>query len=147
MLTKIVFISFFFKKNLNNYGLILEGKKHLEKIYEVFKFEKFKNERKKFYSNITKNIDLIDNKILLEFYQDILKNKEELDLKSINDHETTKLIIETFKKINFNKKSILYDGRNIRILDGEVIEGIDMLLDLLTQNLNLNVQEKISQLL
>ena len=140
-------ILFFFKKNINNYGLILEGKKHLEKIYEVFKFEKFKNERKKFFSNITKNINLIDNTILIEFYQDILKNKEELDLKEINDNESTNLIIQTFKQINFNKKSILDDGRNIRVVDEEAIEGIDMLFDLLTQNLNQIVQEKISQLL
>ena len=140
-------IFFFFKKNVNNYGLLLEGKKHIEKIYEIFKFEKFNDERKKFYSNITKNINLIDNNILMEFYQNIMKNKEEFDLKEIKDNEQTNLIIQTFKQINFNKKSIFYDGRNIRIGEEEPIEGTDMLFDLLTQNPNQLVQDKISQLL
>ena len=42
----------------------------------------------------------------MEFYQDILRNKEEFDLKSINDTESTNLIIEIFKQINFNQKTI-----------------------------------------
>ena len=84
----------------------LEGKKYIEKIYEEFKFEKFYEERKKLYLNITKNIQYIDNKILVEFYQDILRNKEEFDLKNINDAESTNLIIEIFKQINFNQKTI-----------------------------------------
>ncbi len=140
-------IFFFFKKNLNNYGLELEGKKHIEKIYEVFKLEKFSDERKKLYSNITKNINLIDNKILMEFYQDTLKNKNEFDLKSINDTESTNLIIQIFKQINFNLKTIFDDGRNIRVGESETIEGMDMLFDLLTQNSYQIVQDKISQLL
>ena len=140
-------IFFFFRKNLNNYGLELEGKKYIEKIYEVFKFEKFYEERKKLYSNITKNIHLIDNKILIEFYQDILRNKDEFDLKSINDTESTNLIIQIFKQINFNQKTIFDDGRTIRIGEDEAIEGMDMLFDLLTQNSFQIVQDKISQLL
>ena len=44
------------KDYLNNYGLELEGKKYIEKIYEEFKFEKFYEERKKLYLNMTKNI-------------------------------------------------------------------------------------------
>ena len=85
----------------------MEGKKYIEKIYEEFKFAKFYEERKKLYLNITKNIQYIDNKILVEFYQDILRNKEEFDLKNINDDESTNLIIEIFKQINFNQKTIL----------------------------------------
>ena len=42
----------------------------------------------------------------MEFYQDILRNKEEFDLKNINDAESTNLIIEIFKQINFNQKTI-----------------------------------------
>ena len=125
----------------------MEGKKYIEKIYEEFKFEKFYEERKKLYLNITKNIQHIDNKILMEFYQDILRNKEEFDLKSINDAESTNLIIEIFKQINFNQKTIFNDGRTIRVGDDETIEGMDMLFDLLTQNPFQIVQDKISQLL
>ena len=41
----------------------------------------------------------------MEFYQDTLKNKNEFDLKSINDTESTNLIIQIFKQINFNLKT------------------------------------------
>ena len=140
-------IFFFFQDNLDNYGLILEGKKHLEKIYKLFKFKQFNEERKKFYEIITKNIDQIDNTLLMEFYEDILKNKEEFDLKEINDNESIDLVIQIFNHINYNKKSIFYDGKKIRVGEGTSIEGTDMLFDLLTQNPIDNVQEKVSELL
>ena len=43
---KIIF--YFFKKNLNNYGLNIKGKKHIEKIYQIFNYEKYKEEKKNF---------------------------------------------------------------------------------------------------
>ena len=137
----------FFKKNLNNYGLVIQGKKHIEKIYETFKPEKFIEERKKLYQIITKNISKIDNIVLMEFYKDILQNKDEFDLKSINDNETTELIIQIFKQINFNEDKIFDDGKKIRVGEEAQIEGTDMLFDLLTQNPNKMIQEKVSQLL
>ena len=140
-------IFYFFNKNVHNYGLKLEDKKHLEKIYEIFKCEKFNDERKYFYSIINKNISLIDNLILMEFFQNILKNKNEFDLKLINDNESTNLVIQMFKQININKKAIIFDGRNIRIEEDAIIEGIDMLFDLLTENPSPKVQDKISELL
>ena len=140
-------IFYFFNKNIDNYGLKLEGKKHLEKIYEILKYEKFNEERKYFYSILTRNISQIDNLILMEFFQNILKNKKEFNLELINDSESTNLVIQMFKQININKKTLLYDGKNIRIEEDVAIEGIDMLFDLLTQNPNQKVQEKISQLL
>ena len=142
---KIIF--YFFKKNLNNYGLNIKGKKHIEKIYQIFKYEKYKEEQKKFYEIFTRNIDEIDDLILEEFFKDILQNKNEFNLKQINDNESINLIIQIFKKVNENKGSLFDDGRNIRIEAGEQIEGFDMLFDLLTQNSDKNVQNKISQLL
>ena len=140
-------IFYFFNKNINNYGLELEGKKHIEKIYEILKYDKFNDERKYFYSILTKNISQIDNLILMEFFQDILNNKKEFNLQLINDSESTNLVIQMFKQININKKTLIYDGKNIRIEEDATIEGLDMLFDLLTQNPNPKVQEKISQLL
>jgi len=137
----------FFKKNLNNYGLVIQGKKHIEKIYETFKPAKFIEERKKFYQIITKNISRIDNIVLMEFFKDILQNRDEFDLKSINDNETTDLIIQIFKQINFNEDKIFDDGRKIRVGEEASLEGTDMLFDLLTQNPNTMIQEKVSQLL
>ena len=142
---KIIF--YFFKKSLNNFGLTIKGKKHIEKICQIFKFDKYKEEQKKFYEIFSRNIDEIDDLILEEFFKDILQNKNEFNLKEINDNETINLIIEIFKKVNENKKSLFYDGRNIRIEAGAQIEGFDMLFDLLTQNSDKNVQNKISKLL
>ena len=142
---KIIF--YFFKKTVNNYGLNLKGKKHIEKIYQIFKSEKYKEEQKKFYEIFTRNINEINNLNLEDFFKDILQNEKEFNLKVINDNESINLIIEIFKKINENKEAIFYDGRNIRIEDGEKIEGFDLLFDLLTQNPNKNVQNKISHLL
>ena len=143
--TRLNLIFYFIKKNYNTNVFVLEGKKLLEKIYEVFKYKKFKEERKKFYEIITKNISQIDNILLMEFYEDIFKNKEIFDVKEINDNESINLVIQIF--INYNKHSILNDGKKIRIEDGASIEGIDMLFDLLTQNPIDIIQEKVSQLL
>ena len=140
-------IFYFFNRDLNNFGLVIQGKKHIEKIYEAFKLKKFKEERKKFFEIITKNISKIDKILLMEFFKDILQNKNEFDLKEIDDKESIELIIQIFKQINYNNGSILFDGKNIRIGEDASIEGTDMLFDLLTQNSNKIVQEKVSQLL
>ena len=144
---RLKLIFYFFKKNDDNYGLNIKGKKHIEKIYQIFKPEKYKEELKKFYEIFTRNINEIDELILEEFFTDILQNKKEFNLKEINDNETINLIIQIFKKVNENKEALFYDGRNIRIEGGAQIEGFDMLFDLLTQNPNKNVQNKISHLL
>ena len=140
-------IFYFFKKNFNNYEINIEGKKHIEKIYEVLKPEKFVEERKLFYKKINQNISQFEDSILNEFYHDILTNKKEFNFKEINDNESTDLIIKIFKQINENNEDIIYDGRNIRVGEKGTIEGTDMLFDILTQNSNQIVQEKISELL
>ena len=144
---RLKLIFYFFKKNANNYGLNIKEKKHIEKIYQIFKVEKYKEELKKFYEIFTRNINEIDDLILEEFFKDILQNKKELNLKEINDSEAINFIIQIFKKVNENKETLYYDGRNIRIEGGAPIEGFDMLFDLLTQNSDKNVQNKISHLL
>ena len=142
---KIIF--YFFRKNMDNYGLNVKGKKHIEKIYQIFKPDKYKEEKKKFYEIFTRNINEIDDTILEEFFKDIIENKKEFDLKCINDNESINLIIQTFKKVNENKQALFYDGKSIRIEGGAQIEGFDILFDLLTQNPDKNVQNKISHLL
>ena len=97
-------IFYFIKRN---YDFMLQGKKHLEKIYQILKPEKFKEERKKFYEIMTKSTGKLDNSLLTEFYKDILQNKEEFDLTQINDNETINLLIKIFKQINYNKASII----------------------------------------
>ena len=144
---RLKLIFYFFKKSENNYGLLLKGKKHIEKIYQLFKPEKYKEEQKKFYEIFTRNISEIDDLILMEFFKDILQNKEEFNLKEIKDNESINLIIKTFKNVNENNGALLYDGRNIRIEGGSDIEGFDMLFELLTENPDKNVQNQISQLL
>ena len=142
---KMVF--YFFRKNFNNLGLTLKNKKYLDKIYQIFKSDIYKNERKKLYENLTLNLNEIENDILLEFFNDILQNKDEFNLKEINDNETINFITQIFIKVNENKNAIWFDGRNIRIEGDVQTEGFDMLFDLLTQNPNKIVQNKISQLL
>ena len=143
---KIIF--YFFKKSLNNYGLDVKGQRHIEKVYQIlFKPKNFKDERKKFYEIFTNNINEIEDTILFDFFKNILMNKNEFNLKEINDNESINFIIHIFNKVNENKKTLFNDGRNIRIEDGEQIEGFDMLFDLLTKNSDKNVQNKISQLL
>ena len=142
---KIIF--YFFKKNADNYQFNIKGKKYIEKIYEIFKPEKYKEEQKKFFDIFSRNINEIEDIILEEFYKDILQNKKEFNLQKINDNESIDLIIEIFKKINKNNEALFDDGRNIRIDGSAPIEGFDILFDLLTQNSDKNVQNKISQLL
>ena len=137
-------IFYFLKKN---YDFMVQGKKHLEKLFHIFKPEKYMEERKKFYEIMSKNIGKLNNELLTEFYKDILQNKEEFDLTHINGNESINLIIQIFKQINYNKSSIMYDGRIIRIAEKPEIEGLNMLFTLLTQNTNDFIQEKISELL
>ena len=119
---KIIF--YFFKKKVNNYELNVKGKKHIETIYQKIKTKKYKEEQKKFYEILTRNINDIDDMILEDFFKDILQNKEQFNLKEVNNNESIKLIIQTFQKVNENKKALIYDGRNIRIEGGAQIEGL-----------------------
>ena len=144
---RLKLIFYFYKKRENNYGLILKGKKHIEKIYSIFNSEKFKEEQKIFYEIFTKDIDEIEDLLLIEFFKEILQNKNKFNLKKINDNESINLVIQTFIKVNENKGVLLFDGRNIRIEQGSKIDGINMLFDLLMQNKDRNIQNKISQIL
>ena len=75
-----------------------------------------------------------------------VENKSKFDLKNIKDIESINFIIKIFRTVNQNKNAIYFDGRNIRV-DGSIpIDGFDMLFDLLTQNSNNEVQNKISDL-
>jgi len=144
---RLKLIFYFFKKSEDNFGLVVKGKKHIEKIYQIFKLQQYKEERKKFYEIFTRNMNEIDNLVLIEFFRDILQKKEEFNLKEINDNESINFMIQIFKKVNENNGNFLYDGRKIRIDNISNIEGFNMLFDLLTQNPDKNVQNKISELL
>ena len=136
---RLQLIVYFFKKNADNYEVNIKGKKYIEKIYDVFKADKYKEEQKKFFEIFSRNIDEINDIILKEFFIDILQNTKKFNLKTINDNETINLIIEIFKKMNKDKEALYDDGRNIRIDGGVPIEGFDMIFDLLTQNSYKNV--------
>ena len=144
---RLKLIVYFFKKNADNVELNIKGKKYIEKIYEIFKPEKYKEEQKLFFEIFARDINEIDDIILEEFFIDILQNKKQFNLKQINDNESINLVIQIFKKKNKIKEALYDDGKNIRIDGGLPIEGFDMLFDLLTQNSDKNVQNKISQLL
>ena len=122
-------------------------KKYIEKIYKIFSSENFKKDLNKFYEIFTNNINEINDKILLDFFEYILKDKSELDIKNIKDKESINFIIKIFTTVNLNKKSIYHDGRKIRVDGGVSIDGFEMLFDLLTQNGNDEVQNRISELL
>ena len=141
---RLTLIFYFLKKNLD---FMIEGKKHLEKLYQIFKPEKFKEERRIFNEIMTSCIEKLSNTLLIEFYRDILQNKEEFDLTKVNDSESINLIIQIFKQINLNKKTILNDGRIIRVEEDAEIEGTNMLFTLLTQNSDDDIQEEVSELL
>ena len=136
---------FYFLKR--NFDFMFQGKKHLEKLYKILKPDKCREERRKFFKIMSKCIDRINKDLLNEFYTDILQNKDECDLTKINDYESIHLVIKIFKQINFNKSSILYDGRKIRIAENAEIEGVDMLFNILTKNPNDSIQEQVSELL
>ena len=144
---RLKLIFYFYKKRENNYGLVLRGKKHIEKIYTILNSEKFKEEQKIFYDIFTKDIDEIDDLLLIEFFKEILQNKNKFNLKKINDNESINLVIQTFIKVNENKSVLFFDGRNIRLEQGSKIDGINMLFDLLILNKDRNIQNKISQIL
>ena len=144
---RLKLIFYFFKKSSNNYGLDLTEKKYIEKIYKIFSSENFKKDLNKFYEIFTNNINEINDKILLDFFEYILKDKSELDIKNIKDKESINFIIKIFTTVNLNKKSIYHDGRKIRVDGGVSIDGFEMLFDLLTQNGNDEVQNRISELL
>ena len=137
-------IFYFLRKN---YDFLFQGKKHLERIYQILKQEKYKEERKKFYEILSRSVGKLNNTLLTEFYTDILQNNKEFDLTKINDEESINLVIKIFKIINLNESSILYDGKKIRVNENAEIEGLDMLFTLLTKNPNEFIQEKVSELL
>ena len=141
---KIIF--YFFKKDVDNYGINVKAK-YIEKLYQIFKRKEYKEDQKIFYEIFTRNINNIDDKIIEEFLNNIIQNKEQFNLKEVNDNESLNLIIQIFITINENKNAFINDGRNIRIVNGSKIEGFDMLFDLLTQNSDKNVQNKISKIL
>ena len=144
---RLKLIFYFFKKSSNNYGLDLTEKKYIEKIYKIFTSDKYRKDLNKFYEIFTNNINEIDDKILSDFFEYILKDKSELDIKNIKNKESINFIIKIFTAVNINKKSIYHDGRKIRVDGGVSIEGFEMLFDLLTQNGNDEVQNRISELL
>ena len=137
----------FSKKSSVNYGLDIYEKKYIEKVYKIFNSDKYKSELKNFYEIFSRNIKEIDEKIISDFFTDILQNKSEFDLKSINDKKSINFLIKIFQTVNMNKMSLYFDGRNIRVDGGVPIEGFDFLFDLLTQNSNNEVQNQISDLL
>ena len=137
----------FSKKSSVNYGLDISEKKYIEKVYKIFNSDKYKSELKNFYEIFSRNIKEIDEKIISDFFTDILQNKSEFDLKSINDKKSINFLIKIFQTVNMNKMSLYFDGRNIRVDGGVPIEGFDFLFDLLTQNSNNEVQNQISDLL
>ena len=143
---RLQLIFYFFHKEMNNYGITIQGKKHIEKIYQILKPEKLHNELIKFYEILTLNLPYIDNSALLDFYKDILQNNSEFDVCKFSDNETINLVIDIFKNVNQNSKIFLFDGRNYRVA-GENIEGFDMIFDVLTKNQNINVQKKVANLL
>ena len=144
---RLKLIFYFSKKSSNNEGLDLSEKKNIEKVYQIFNTDKYKKDLKKFYEIFSRNINDIDEKIILDFFVDIIQNKSKFDLKNIKDIESINFIIKIFRTVNQNKNAIYFDGRNIRV-DGNIpIDGFDMLFDLLTQNSNNEVQNKISDLL
>ena len=144
---RLKLIFYFPKKSTNNYGLEISGKKYIEKVYNVFNTEKYKKELKRFYEIFSCSLDEIDEKIISDFFSNVLQNKSSFDLKNINDKESINFIIKIFKTININKKSTYYDRRNIRVEGSLPILGFDLLFDLLTQSGNNEVQNKISEIL
>ena len=143
---RLQLIFYFFHKEMKNYGITIQGKKHIEKIYQLLKPEKLHNELIKFYEILTNNLPYIENSVLLDFYKDILQNNSEFDVSKFSDNESINLVIDIFRRVNINSKIFLHDGRNFRVA-GEKIEGFDMIFDILTKNPNINVQKKVANLL
>ena len=143
---RIKLVFYFFKKIWDNSGLDLVENKYIEKLYQILKDDKYKEEKRIFYDIFTKNIKEIDDKILSDFFTDIIENKSEFNIETINS-KTINFITKIFKIINLNKKSIYDDGRTIRVDGGVAIEGFDLLFNFLTMNNDKDAKNKISDLL
>ena len=80
---RIKLVFYFFKKIWDNSGLDLVENKYIEKLYQILKDDKYKEEKRIFYDILTKNIKEIDDKILSDFFTDIIENKSEFNIETI----------------------------------------------------------------
>jgi len=139
----LIFI--FVKGELIDYSLKI-GSEHIEKLYKLFKPKKFKKEMERLLNSLSRNLIYIDNEAIKSFYNDILLNPKEFDIINFTDLYTLNIIIDLFYKINHDNNMIIGYGKKLRVL-GQNIEGFDLLFDILVNNKNRIIQEKICKLL
>ena len=122
------------------------GSEHIEKLYKLFKPKKFKKEMERLLNSLSRNLIYIENEAIKSFYNDILLNPKEFDIINFTDLYTLNIIIDLFYKINHDNNMIIGYGKKLRVL-GQNIEGFDLLFDILVNNKNRIIQEKICNLL
>ena len=122
------------------------GSEHIEKLYKLFKPKKFKKEMERLLNSLSRNLIYIENETIKSFYNDILLNPKEFDIINFTDLYTLNIIIDLFYKINHDNNMLIGYGKKLRVL-GQNIEGFDLLFDILVNNKNRIIQEKICKLL
>ena len=139
----LIFI--FVKGEHIDYSLKIESE-HIEKLYKLFKPKKFKKEMERLLNSLSRNLIYIENETIKSFYNDILLNPNEFDIINFTDLYTLNIIIDLFYKINHDNNMIIGYGKKLRVI-GQSIEGFDLLFDILVNNKNRIIQEKICKLL
>ena len=140
------FIFFFVKGNNINKSLKLESKEHLEKIYSILKNPLLNKELIKFFNIFMKNLGNISNETLNNFLNNIIQNKDEFDIVNFSNKEILNLINKIFLKINREDDILYFDLKNVRVKKDN-IKKLDLLFDILINNKNSEIQNKICDIL
>ena len=139
-------IFFFVKGNKTNKGLKIESKKHLEKIYSILKNPLLNKELSKFFFIFTLNIKFLSKETLNDFLTNVIENKEEFDISNFTSNEIFLFIDKVFLKINIDEGILYFDSKKVKVKKDE-IKKIDLLFDILMNNKNEKIQNKICDLL
>ena len=138
---------FFFVKGTNaNKGLKLDSKEHLEKIYSILNNNLFENELVTFFYKFTLNIRYISKEIMNDFLTNVIGNKDMFDITNFTNNKILLFINKAFLAINTEEDILYFDTKNTRVKKEE-IKNIDLLFDILINNKNSEIQNKICYLL
>ena len=131
-----------------NFGLLINEKDHIIKIYTLFQSKNLEGEKNLFFREIASNIDFINNETLKKIISEIFQNNSLFDKSTFKDENAFNLIQELFVNINLNNESLIDDTKAIKVnKDLDKLEGIDFLFDILISNKNHIIQNKLCKLL
>ena len=133
-------IIFFFlsDKNFTN-PLDLLPEEHLGKMFNILSSDQ-KNLKELYYYLIRYFDDYPDRKVLLYFINQIVNNKNYININNIIDEKEIDLIIKVFHQINLDNSLILYK-KTFKVKNAK-LEKIELIYDILLNNDNPTFQNK-----